>query len=439
MDKYHAAGAVPAERITSCDDPGLRAALHDPAFVASRRVGVEIEFVAFEQASGKSPGQAGSANGPGAMLEWLAQEIGPEARLLREPQTGWPAILELTNGGRFSLENGGQLEYASTPQPGLDAVADELTAALRWCEGAAAGRLAFLSHGTHPTLEARLDPVVPNARFLVMERYFAPESIHRWGNYTCALQVNLDVPPDVDWQAATVMGFELSRFTHAMFANSAFLHGERATGPSARLALSALVDPKRRAVPAAVIAAPDLATAFKDWALDVDVLFVGDLPVDALPRRGELTFRRWIEEGFRGTWPDLKAWTRHLGTLWPDVRPRRFIELRAADAQPFEHVMAVVAFWRALIQVPAGLAAARAYMDGPGALADVADPAAHDALLALAAEALRGTEEAGWAAAIEAYRAFRVERERGWEGLGAEAFVAAATTTTPAAALRRVR
>jgi glutamate--cysteine ligase len=314
-------------------------------------------------------------------------------------------------------------------------VAAELAAALHACERAAAGRLGFLSHGTHPTLEARLDPVVPNARFRVMERYFAPDSIHRWGNYTCALQVNLDVPPGVDWQEATVLGFVLSRFTHALFANSAYLHGQPVKG-SARQALSGLVDPCRRAVPAEVVLADDLAAAYRDWALGVDVLFVGDVGLEELPRRGELPFRRWIEEGYRGTYPDARAWTRHLGTLWPDVRPRRFLELRAADAQPFEHVMAVVAFWRALIQLPGGSTDVRrlvgdfaTVMARPADDPLFTDAGVQDALLALAAERLRATQEARWAEAIEAYRT----RERSWSET-AQAFVSRAATARPGVA-----
>jgi glutamate--cysteine ligase len=281
--------------------------------------------------------------------------------------------------------------------------------------------------------------VVPNARFRVMERYFAPDSIHRWGNYTCALQVNLDVPPGVDWQEATVLGFVLSRFTHALFANSAYLHGGRVAG-SARQQLSGLVDPRRRRVPPEVVLAPDLAAAYRDWALEVDVLFVGDVGLEHLPRRGELSFRRWIEEGYRGTYPDTRAWTRHLGTLWPDVRPRKFVELRAADAQPFEHVMAVVAFWRAFIQLPGGTEAVRELVGDFGRVLaqDEPDPRVHDALLALAARRIASSPEAHWAGALEAYRGFVQERAAGWQE-AADVFVAKAATPRPGVAFSRAR
>src|SRR5205085_2059309 len=79
--------------------------------------------------------------------------------------------------------------------------------------------------------------LVRNSRYRIMEHFFAPDSIHKWGNYASAIQVNLDVPGGPAWHEAVQVGFAVSRFAYLMFANSRFLHDRPFEGPSARLAL----------------------------------------------------------------------------------------------------------------------------------------------------------------------------------------------------------
>jgi glutamate--cysteine ligase len=428
--------------------PRLREAVYDANFAARDGLGVEIEFLAFENGLSASLGQTGSGVTPGAFIERLAGAAGPGSELVRDPLNGYPCGLAPPNGGRFCLENGGQIEYASSPCDGLDAVAAELAAALGLCERAANGAIGFLSHGTHPTLEHRLDALVPNSRYGIMEHFFAPDSIHKWGNHASSIQINVDVPAGPGWADAVRLGFALSRFAYRMFANSAFLHNARFTGPSARLSLCGQMDATRRAVPAAVVAAPDVVEAYVQWALDASVIFAGDWPIPDLPRRGELTFRQWMDDGYKGLYPTPEDWTLHLGTLWPDVRPRRFVELRANDAQPFAFVMAVVAFWQAVIQRPEGREAAWRVLEAlpdagatrESALLNVlnrdesdsllADPLWHQALLEAAAGTLAGPAPR-WAEAVRAYMGFLGEKPRYWGTGSASHFLSRAVSAHP--------
>ncbi len=448
MGKIDISSGSRERQFATAADPLLRGAIFDPAFGAGARIGVEIEFVVVERTSGLSLGMAGSLVGPGDYLRRVHAEAGAGAVLVADPLNDYPCGVVLPNGGRFCLENGGQVEYASAPCASLDDVAAELAAALTICERAACDDLAFLSHGTHPTLEARLDPLVPNSRYRIMERFFAPDSIHRWGNYACSIQVNLDVPGDSeDWNEAWRLGFGLGRLAYFMFANSAWLHGERATGPSARLALTSGMDARRRQVPAKVVTAEDPASAYLAWALDAPVIFAGELPLEEQPRNGELSFRRWLEDGYKEQFPSYTNWLAHLGTLWPDVRPRRFIELRAADAQPFEHVMAVVAVWQALIQDARGRAALAelfhdADPDGLSSLLERAaddgvfqDAALHGRVLAIARRTLATGGATRWAAAVEWYAAFLDEKPDYWDAPDALTFARRAATTRPARVL----
>lgn len=51
-------------------------------------------------------------------------------------------------------------------------------------------------------------------------------------------------------------------------------------------------------------------------------------------------------------------WANHLSTLFPDVRLKRFIEMRGADGGPWRRICALPAFWVGLLYDDAALSAA---------------------------------------------------------------------------------
>ena len=50
-----------------------------------------------------------------------------------------------------------------------------------------------------------------------------------------------------------------------------------------------------------------------------------------------------------GEYPTFDDWADHLTTLFPDVRLKRFLEMRGADAGPYAELMALPAFWAGLL------------------------------------------------------------------------------------------
>ncbi len=46
---------------------------------------------------------------------------------------------------------------------------------------------------------------------------------------------------------------------------------------------------------------------------------------------------------------DHGDWTNHLSTLFPDVRLKRFLEMRGADGGPWRRICALPAFWVGLL------------------------------------------------------------------------------------------
>lgn len=53
--------------------------------------------------------------------------------------------------------------------------------------------------------------------------------------------------------------------------------------------------------------------------------------------------------------PTLNDWEDHLNCIWPEVRVRRFLEMRGADSGPEEMIKALPALWTGLMYDPAAL------------------------------------------------------------------------------------
>lgn len=50
-------------------------------------------------------------------------------------------------------------------------------------------------------------------------------------------------------------------------------------------------------------------------------------------------------EAFPGEKPDLNDWMNHLGNIYPEVRLKKYLEMRGADCCPKEFLNALPALW----------------------------------------------------------------------------------------------
>jgi glutamate--cysteine ligase len=89
---------------------------------------------------------------------------------------------------------------------------------------------------------------------------------------------------------------------------------------------------------------------YVDYALDVPMYFVkrGDTYHDV----SGASFRDLLEgrlPALPGERPFLSDWANHLSTIFPEVRLKRFLEMRGADVGPPATIAAVAAFWTGLL------------------------------------------------------------------------------------------
>ncbi len=267
-------------------------------------------------------------------------------------------------GASVSLEPAGQFELSGAPLPSVHDTAAEMEehfASLR--RVAAPLGLGFAPLGFHPTATRAQMPWMPKSRYAIMRRYMSKvgslglDMMQR----TCTVQVNLDYGSEADMRRKLQVALALQPVSTALFANSPFLEGKPNGLLSGRAHVWTDTDNARSGMPALFFEEGFGFERFVDWALDVPMYFAsrnGGL-IDA----AGLSFRRWLsgdEPKLAGLVPTLGDFDDHLTTVFTDVRLKRFLEMRGADAGSPAMMQAQSALWVGLLYDPASLAAASA-------------------------------------------------------------------------------
>jgi glutamate--cysteine ligase len=95
---------------------------------------------------------------------------------------------------------------------------------------------------------------------------------------------------------------------------------------------------------------------YVDWMLDGPMYFVyrDGKYIDAAGQ----SFRDFMAgklPAFPGELPTMGDWADHLTTAFPDVRLKKFLEMRGADAGPWRRLCALPALWTGLLYDDAAL------------------------------------------------------------------------------------
>jgi glutamate--cysteine ligase len=322
------------------------------------RIGTEHEKLPFYRAGNRPVPYDGEA-GIRAILEGLAA------------RTGWEPILENSHpiglydpegGGAVSLEPGGQFELSGAPVATLHETAAELDRHLADVK-AVAGPLGigFLGIGMSPAWSRAETPMMPKSRYKIMAAYMP--KVGRLGLdmmfRTCTVQVNLDFASEADMVKKLRVGLALQPVATALFANSPFTEGRPNGFKSFRSEIWRDTDADRTGMLAFAFEDGMGFERYVDYALDVPLYFVkrGDHYHDVAGAsfRDLLAGRLAALPGERATVSD---WANHLSTLFPEVRLKRYMEMRGADEGSRDMMLALPAFWVGLLYDGASLDAA---------------------------------------------------------------------------------
>ncbi len=299
-------------------------------------IGAELELIPFDA----------ETRSPVLIISGIEERQGSLAVVRRAARrAGWveiPAAPDppswcLPDGGRLSFEPGGQIELSSAPSNAASSLIRDLqcTAQLLTSAFENAG-IVLEAVGVDPYNDVAAVPLqLHRPRYERMTHYF--ESIGGSGvrmmRQTASRQINVDVGPEPyeRWKLLNA----LAPYVTAIFANSPWYAGHATGHRSYRAHIWRTLDPSRTGLP---VDTGNPVNTYLDFALDAG----------AMMRRSAGaydSFSAWIRNGD----PTLDDWTLHLSTLFPEVRPRGYFELRSADAIAPEYLAAPIAFVAGLV------------------------------------------------------------------------------------------
>jgi glutamate--cysteine ligase len=177
---------------------------------------------------------------------------------------------------------------------------------------------------------------------------------------TATVQVNLDFASEADMVKKMRVSLALQPIATALFANSPFTEGKPNGYLSFRSAVWLDTDNARAGMLPFAFEDGMGYERYVDYALDVPMYFVrrDHKYIDATGQ----SFRAFLEgklPQLPGEKPTIEDWADHLTTIFPEVRLKRFLEMRGADSGPWHATLCVLpALWVGLLYDQAALDAA---------------------------------------------------------------------------------
>ncbi len=321
------------------------------------RIGTEHEKFVFRTIS-LEPVSYDGPRGIRALMEqliarygWLPIHEGENIIALKRPDG--------EQGGTISLEPGGQFELSGAPLENLHETAAEtykhLYEVLDVGEDLAIG---FLGVGFSPKWRLDQVPKMPKQRYGVMTRYMPQvgsrglDMMYR----TATVQVNLDFGNEADMVQKLRVSLALQPIATALFSSSPFTEGEPNGFQSMRSEVWRDTDKRRTGMLPFVFEDGMGYARYVDYALDVPMYFVYRAG-NYIDVAGS-SFRDFLGgklKGLEGVFPTIDDWSDHMTTLFPEVRLKRFLEMRGADGGRWSIITALPAFWTGLLYDQAAL------------------------------------------------------------------------------------
>jgi glutamate--cysteine ligase len=292
-----------------------------------------------------------------ALLEGLATQFGWH----RVTENDLPIALQ-RGGASVTLEPGGQVELSGAPVKTLHETCCEVHEHLDQVRAVAAPLgIGMLGLGFQPKWRREEIPWMPKGRYRIMGSYMPTKG--RLGLdmmlRTCTIQTNLDFSSEADMVQKFRVGLAWQPVATALFANSPLTDARPNGFLSYRSHVWTDTDPDRCGILPFVFEDGMGFERYVEHVLEVPMYFVyrDGKYIDAAGQ----SFRDFLKgrlPALPGEVPTMTDWADHLTTLFPEVRLKRYLEMRGADGGPWRSLCALPALWVGVMYHQATLDAA---------------------------------------------------------------------------------
>lgn len=242
-----------------------------------------------------------------------------------------------------TLEPGGQLELSIIPLADLkkiEALYLEFIQSLRKILNKRKQRIAVL--GYQPKSSIKEISLLPKKRYDLMYQYFKKTGkyAHHMMKGTASIQMSIDYLNEGDYIKKMRVGYFLSPLIYYLFDNTPFFEGQTAAGSSTREKIWSNCDSKRSGIIEGIF---DKKFGYRDYAE-----YLLRTPPIIRKREGNLIYTgdKILKEVM--TNDNLEEIDHFLSMVFPDVRTKKYIEIRSADALPYPYNFAYAALLKAL-------------------------------------------------------------------------------------------
>jgi glutamate--cysteine ligase len=314
---------------------------------ADWRIGTEYEKVVVRTADATAIPYSG-AGGVEDLLRRMAADYG------FEPEDEHGHILALKGErSQITLEPGGQIELSGEQCETIHcAYAEFATHVQQLIDVTSKIGATVLGLGMQPV--SRIDQIelLPKARYHIMYPYMARMGTlgQRMMKQTAGVQANLDYIDEADAMRKLRVSMGIVPLLYAIFANSPLSDGGLNGYHSFRGHIWTDTDNNRSGVPAFVFRDDCSFADYAEFALDVPMYFLirNHEYVDLTQPPG-FTFRQYLERGYGRERATVDDWTNHLTTIFTEVRLKRYVEIRTADSQPPQFILALPALLKGIL------------------------------------------------------------------------------------------
>ncbi|HSF55505.1 MAG TPA: glutamate-cysteine ligase family protein [Algoriphagus sp.] len=329
----------------SPNDPGL--------------IGIELEVfpVRFSESDITKAFPVPLLGKPFSLFEELVNSSANFGGILKSGEKNIISDIEFPNGNSFQFEPGGQVEIATAPCNSLP----ELTFKLQFCQDildsiSEKTGVSFAQIGTNPWFDTdQIGLQLDKPRYRALQKYFSgigPFGIQMM-RQTCSIHVNLDLGNAQETRVKRMVAANLLvPFATAIFANSGIIQGKVMERKSHRSYLWQNLDASRSGILGLGKSSrfpnlENLIDSYLDFAIKAPIIHVKSLGDRVFPE--SFTWKYWMQNPIEEISPTLDDFENHLSLLYPEVRPKGFLEIRTADALPKEWQLVPAFFYAGLL------------------------------------------------------------------------------------------
>lgn len=263
------------------------------------------------------------------------------------------------NGSSISLEPGCQLEISLYPRESILSIYQEANKIIEVLDNIAKTYdVIFLGYGISPVSCVDNIALLDKRRYKVMDKYlpncFYGELSQKMMRQTAGIQINVDYKDQQDAFYKLKFLNLIMPFMMGVCANSPYENSKFSDKKSLRADIWRYTGKERcnlfyKNIFDGFFAHKNLFKNYVNSLLDVPMIFI-ERDNGVIDLNGRITFREFMKSGVGEYSATLDDYLLHQSLVFPDVRLKKYIEIRNHDSSDLNMAIALCAFYKGLLK-----------------------------------------------------------------------------------------